>query len=171
MQYNYIWFICTLLDSCVPIRILGHLIRLYIGSWQDYLVLPMGLAWLTGLANESCQMFGGILPSLARIQFLDIWMSCCGAFLEDKGPESILGSCHSPPWLEQEGVKCAQKTKTSGGKKGNLWWENKYGVHRQSVSLIGRVGIVLQIGIKLVAYWLVEFDILSHKPLATQSLV
>ena len=71
MQYNYIWFICTLLDSCVPIRILGHLIRLYIGSWQDYSVLPMGLAGLTGLANESCQMFGGILPSMVRILFCD----------------------------------------------------------------------------------------------------
>ena len=86
-------------------------------------------------------------------------------------PGGILGSCHSPPQLEQEGVKCAQKTKTSGGKKGNLGEENKYGVHRQSVSLIGRVGIVLHIIIKLVAPGVVEFDMLSHEPPATQSMV
>ena len=32
-------------------------------------------------------------------------------------PESILGSCHSPPEVEQEGVKCAQKLKPPEEKK------------------------------------------------------
>ena len=44
-------------------------------------------------------------------------------------------------------------------------------MNRQSVSLIERVGIVLHIIIKLVAQFAVEFDLLSHKPLATQSMV
>ena len=60
-----------------------------------------------------------------------------------------------------------KKVKPPEEKKGNLWQQNKHGVHRQSVSLIGRVGILLHIVIKLVARRLVESGILSHEPLAT----
>ena len=57
-----------------------------------------------------------------------------------------------------------EKKETSGRKR-------KYGVHRQRVSLIGRVGTVFHIVIKLVAHLVVDFDMLSHEPLATQSMV
>ena len=70
----YIWLTGALLDSSVPIRILVHLIRLYVRSWQNSLVLSNCPARLPGLANVSCEMFGGILPSLVRFLFVGICM-------------------------------------------------------------------------------------------------
>ena len=86
---------CTLLESGVPIKILMYLLRQYMRSCQDWLILSKGLARLPGLAKGSCQMFDGIISSVVRIWCVGICASWYWGILLSQFPESILGSCHT----------------------------------------------------------------------------
>ena len=131
--------------SCSLLAIQVHQVCLYpIGVWcanqglsvpdqAVHLILPVGPAGLPGLAKGSCQIFGGILPLVVRTLICAYthalilgtsryplfmlsrqkYLKCSNLF--SLSPQQILGSCHSPPQLENQ---CgSRKIKTSVRKK------------------------------------------------------
>ena len=105
---------CTLLESGIPIRILVHLMRLYIISWQDWFDLIKGFARFLDLAKGSCQMFGGILPPMARIWFVGVH-TVYGHSICWKSQRASLAPVTCPTTGATR-CQCAQKNKTSWGK-------------------------------------------------------